>query len=207
MSLFSGFAVVFSVGMGGMILFIIAISYLIRTAKYGSWLGSMAETIAGGHIIVEKAGNGSVAMLMNFLKHEQTGKYALKLNYVQGFRQEQTPYVYEAEDFMPKPDDLIANWDNFAGTIICYRGFDGKGDYRDAAVKNISEGLKHFRKLCASYQRLAAESIGILEGEKLQAGKDTILNDRVKLLSNMKQILEERNVEEGATGQNTEEVF
>lgn len=189
MGFFSTFGVVFCVVMG---LFFVLI-LLLRFAKYGSILGSLAATFAGGIPIIDKAGMGDIAECTGHVQHPITKKIRLRLNYIDKFSEGQTPYIFDEDDFYP-PLSMI-DWSHYAGTIICFKDFEGRRDFREVSTLAITDQNKKLRRQIQIYKRAGVSLLEHFEGQKVEEAKEGKNLYNAKVYKAIKTLVEEQNVD------------
>lgn len=189
MSFFSAFFFIFAVFL--VIIFVLVL--LLRKAKYGSALGSLASTFYGGIPIIDKAGTGNIAEVMGYEQHPVTGKIRLRINFPDLFREGQTPFVFDPEDFNPSLERI--DWEHYTGNIICYWDFERRKDFRDNATYALTYQVSQLKKANAITWRMGKDLLEFLEKEKIDKSKESDNLYRAKALKVLKSIVQETNVD------------
>lgn len=194
MSFMSGIGWSFLVIMG---LFFVLI-VLLRFAKYGTVLGSLASTFMGGIAIIDKSGKGDIAECVGYDQHPQTGKIRLRLNFIDKFTEGQTPFIFEEEDFDPPLSQI--DWTHYAGTIICYYDFERRKDYRDNITLNLTDQVKKMKGMIMIYKRVGKDFLEMVEKQKITEAKESQNLHHAKAYKALKGLVEESNVEDIKSG-------
>lgn len=198
MAFSDGFMIVFV----AIFLLLFIIILLLRFAKHGSVLGSLAQTFQGGITIIDKAGTGDVAELVDFDRNDATGKIRLFVNFVDKFTEGQTGFVFEDTDFYP-PLQLI-DWHHYNGTIILYKDFEGRTEYRDSATMNLTTQIQQLKRQNIIYKRMGIDILQVFEGTKIKEEKENQNLHQAKMLKSIKSLVSETNVEEVSGSEESE---
>ncbi len=201
MSFFGTFGLVFSIFIG----LLFAILLLLRIAKYGTPLGSLASTLQGGIPIIDKAGRGDIAEVVGWQQHPVTKMIRLRLNYIDKFAEGQTGYIFKEEDFDPNLSQI--DWQHYAGTIICFYDFERNRDFRDTATLNLSRQVMQLKNQIIIYKRMGKDLLEHFEKKKVTEAKEGQNIFNAKALKTLKSLVEEQNVEEVKPGGGDDDMF
>jgi len=171
------------------LLVIFGLIFLLRIAKFGTVMGSLASTMQGGIPIIDKAGSGDIAEVITYDQHPLTKKIKLRLNYIDKFTEGQTGYWFDEEDFYPTLKSIAGGWDNYHGTILLYKDFSNECDYRNNSIKSLTEEIKQLKNMVSVYQRVGVDMINKIEKKKISDEHENEMFTDAKRLKVLKSIV------------------
>lgn len=188
--------------MVGLIFFLLL---LLRLAKYGTPLGSLASTLQGGIPIIDKAGKGEIGEVVGWQQHPTTNLIRLRLNYIDKFSEGQTGFIFQEEDFDPNLSQI--DWQHYAGNIICFYDFERRKDFRDSATLNLTRQIKQLRNQIVIHKRMGKDLLEYFEKQKVTEAKEGQNIYNAKALKTLRSLVDEQNVEDVKPGGSDDEMF